>query len=71
MANFQCGDARVEVYASKSFNYDKRRTYVSGVTVNVTTTGGDGEVTYQTYTLNYDMIVEVTNCPGLIYRLFL
>ena len=68
MANFTCGSAQIEVYGNNAYNRDIDATFVSGVTVNVSTTNDDGHVTYQTITIAYDRIQEVISCSGLIIK---
>ena len=68
MANFKCGSAQIEVYGNNAYNRDIDATFVSGVTVNVSTTNDDGHVTYQTITIAYDRIQEVISCSGLIIK---
>ena len=59
MADIQCGDAQIEVYAHNAYDQDVDRTMIKGVTVNITTTGDDGAVKYQTYTINDGVIWKV------------
>ena len=61
MANIKCGGDPAVIYGDNSM--DRRGTdtvaYMTGVTVNITTTNDDGSTTYQILSINNETLKQV------------
>ena len=59
MANVQCGGSPTLIIAEHSMKSFYKRTFVTAVSVNITTTNADGTVTYQILDVTNDALTQV------------
>ena len=59
MANVQCGGSPTLIIAEHSLDQLFKRSFVTAVNVNITTTNADGTVTYQILDITTDALTQV------------